>query len=330
MVALDFLRDEMLGFLGIGGLIDLIRSGDYASVATWKGLTAVLAPLVPLLLLIEVAAPVFKRRFLEEGYGLTFLIYLANRAIGLVISIAAVGFCIGLLQPLAPFHVGLTWYGWIYGYLVWEFSHFVYHFFAHKVRLLWCLHSTHHAPRSMNLMVGNAHFFLEGPYADVVRTSICMLAGLDPLLLFAIMFVDDVWGGFIHVGEGLFRHGRMRALEALVLAPVHHRVHHARNPLYMDTNFCNLLNVWDRLFGTYQNARGDIAIEYGITREMNPNGFLDVYFGEFAALWRDLRAAPGLRNRLLYLVMPPGWSHDGKHKTAAVARREYLQNIAGA
>jgi len=98
----------------------------------------------------------------------------------------------------------------------------------------------------------------------------------------------------------------------------------------MDTNFCNLLNVWDRLFGTYQNARADIAIEYGITRPMNPNSFVDVYFGEFAALWRDFRAAPGLRNKLLYLVMPPGWSHDGKHKTAAAARREYLQNTAEA
>lgn len=330
MVALDFLRDELVEFLGLGALLELIRSGDYAALATWKGLTSALAPLVPLLLLIEVATAMFKRRFIEEGYGLTFLIYLANRAIGHLISIAAVGFCIGLLQPLAPFRVGFSWYGWIYGYLVWEFSHFVYHFFAHKVRLLWCLHSTHHAPRSMNLMVSNAHFFLEAPYADVVRTSICMLAGLDPLLLFAIMFIDGIWGAFIHVGEGLFRRGRVRALELLVLAPLHHRVHHARNPLYMDTNFCNLLNVWDRLFGTYQNARADIAIEYGITRPMNPNSFVDVYFGEFAALWRDFCAAPGLRNKLLYLVMPPGWSHDGKHKTAAAARREYLQNTAEA
>jgi sterol desaturase/sphingolipid hydroxylase (fatty acid hydroxylase superfamily) len=328
MVVLDFLRDEVVGFLGIQGFVDLLRSGNYAELTTWKGLTSVIAPLVPLLLLIEVAVALFRRRFLREGYGLTFLIYVANRAISHTISIAAVGFCIGLLQPLALFRVGFSWYGWIYGYLVWEFSHFVYHFLAHKVRLLWCLHSTHHAPRSMNLMVSNSHFFLEAPYADVVRTSICMLAGLDPLLLFAIMFIDGTWGAFIHVGEGLFRHGRMRALEPLVLAPMHHRVHHASNPLYMDTNFCNLLNVWDRLFGTYQNARADIAIEYGITREMNPNSFLDVYFGEFAALWRDLRSARGWRDKLLYLVMPPGWSPDGKHKTAAVARREYLQSAA--
>jgi len=328
MVVWDILRDEMFGFLGVQGLIELVRSGDYAALASWKGFTSVVAPLLPLLLLVEVAVALFRRRFLREGYGLTFLIYVANRALSHTISIAAVAFCIGLLQPFAPFRVGFTWYGLIYGYLVWEFAHFVYHFLAHKVRLLWCLHSTHHAPRSMNLMVGNAHFFLEGPYADIVRTSICILAGLDPLLLFAIMFIDGTWGTFIHVGEGVFKHGRIRALEALVLAPIHHRVHHASNPLYVDTNFCNLLNVWDRVFGTYQNARVDVAIEYGITREMNPNSFMDVYFGEFAALWRDFRAAPGLRDKLLYLVLPPGWNHEGKHKTAAMTRREYLQSNA--
>ena len=329
MVALNFLRDELFGFLGLTGLVELVRSGDYTALATWKGLTSVVAPVLPLVLLAEVAIALFRRQFLQEGYRLTFLIYAVNRAFSHMISITAVAFCIGLLQPFALFHVGFTWYGLIYGYPVWEFSHFVYHFLAHKVRLLWCLHSTHHAPRSMNLMVGNAHFFLEGPYADVIRTSICISSRNSIRFCCSRSCSLTVAGGtFIHVGEGLFKNGRIRALEALVLTPAHHRVHHASNPLYVDTNFCNLLNVWDRLFGTYQNARADVAIEYGITREMNPNSFMDVYFGEFAALWRDFRAAPGLRNKLLYIVLPPGWSHEGKHKTAAVMRREYLQNSA--
>jgi len=320
------LRDEALGFFGGGGLINLVSLGNYATLASWQGFTSVVAPLVPLLLVVEVLRALFGGHFRREGYPLTLSIYVFNRVISRFISIGAVAFCIGWFQPLAPFHVGFTWYGLIYGYLVWEFSHFLYHFFAHKVRLLWCLHSTHHAPRSMNLMVSNAHFFLEAPYADVVRTSVCMLAGLEPTLLFAIMFIDGTWGAFIHIGEGVVRDVRWGGFGKLLLTPAHHRVHHARNPIYMDTNFCNLLNVWDRAFGTYQPQRDDIAIEYGITREIKPGSFFDVYFGEFVALWRDIRNAPGLHNKLLYLVMPPGWSHDGQHKTAAVVRRTYLEN----
>jgi hypothetical protein len=94
----------------------------------------------------------------------------------------------------------------------------------------------------------------------------------------------------------------------------------------MDTNFCNLLNIWDRIFGTYVVEKDDIPIEYGITRRMKANSFTDAYFGEFTALLRDVGKAPGLKNKLLYLVMPPGWSHTGDHKTARVIREEFLES----
>lgn len=63
--------------------------------------------------------------------------------------------------------------------------------------------------------------------------------------------------------------------------------------------------------------------EYGITRPINPNSFLDFYFGEIAELLKDVWNAPGLGNKLLYLVTPPGWSHTGNHQTAEIARQRY-------
>jgi hypothetical protein len=154
------------------------------------------------------------------------------------------------------------------------------------------------------------------------------LLGVNQPLLFFIMFVDGTWGAFIHVGENLISNGRLGFLNRFILTPSHHRVHHAKNPLYMDTNFCNLLNIWDRVFGTYRPQRDDIPIVYGITRPMKPGNFLDVYFGEFVALGRDIIKAPGLANKLLYVVMPPGWSHTGDHKTSSVVRREWLEQEA--
>jgi sterol desaturase/sphingolipid hydroxylase (fatty acid hydroxylase superfamily) len=107
-----------------------------------------------------------------------------------------VAFCIGMFQPFALVEVPMTWYGFLYGYIVWEFAHFIYHFLAHKVRLFWCLHATHHSPEEMNLSVTHAHFFLEAPYADFIRTSICILMGVDPIMLFTIMFIDGTYGAF--------------------------------------------------------------------------------------------------------------------------------------
>ena len=146
-------------------------------------------------------------------------------------------------------------------------------------------------------------------------------------MLFVIMFIDGTWGAFIHIGENLVQDARFGFLNRIILTPSHHRVHHAKNPLYMDTNFCNLLPVWDKVFGTYQDEDRSIPIEYGITREMKKNSFLDAYFGEIAALVRDVKKAPGLKNKCLYIIMPPGWSHTGEHKTSAKVREEYFRSL---
>lgn len=322
---LETLYGEVIGFLGIEQLIEMFRSGDYSRLLTLQGILGAISPFIPLLLVIEIIRSTAYKKFRVEDYKVPFLIYVFNRFVSRFISIAALAFCIGLFEKYALFKTTFTWYWLIYGYIIWEFSHFVYHYLAHKVRILWCLHSTHHAPQTMNLAVTYTHFFLEAPYADVIRTSICILAGVNPPLLFLIMFIDGTWGAFIHVGENMMKDGRMGFLNKIILTPSHHRVHHARNPLYMDTNFCNLLNIWDKAFGTFENEQKEIPIEYGITRPMNANSFTDVNFGEFTALWKDVRKAPGLRNKLLYFIKPPGWSHTGEHKTAKVVRQQYLQ-----
>lgn len=324
---MDFLRwihDQLADFFGWAPLLKLFSTGDYRALLTVDGFASLLAPIIPVLLVFELARGVILRRTKREDYQVPLLVMVLNRFIGTFLTIATVSFCIGLFNRFAPFQAGLTWYGLLYGYVAWELAHFVYHFLAHKVRLLWCLHSTHHAPVAMNLSVNYAHIFLEAVYADFVRTSICMLLGVSPPLLILIMVIDGFWGQFIHLGENVLPKGRLGPLHRLVLTPSHHRVHHARNVLYMDTNFCNLLPIWDRVFRTYMDARDDIHIEYGITRPMKPFSVVDAYLGEFWLLGRDVWRAPGLRNKLLYLVMPPGWSHDGDHHTAKVAKAALL------
>ena len=325
MDILQSIQDWAVGFFGLKDAICIIQSGDYSSLRTVKGILAVVGPILPLVLVLEFLIACLYRKFKVIDYKIPFFSYLLNAFIGRFISIAAIAFIIGSLSSHAIFKSSFTWYWFIYGYIVWEFGHFIYHFLAHKVRLLWCLHSTHHAPENMNLAISYAHFFLEAPYADVIRTSTCILLGVSPEILFLVMFFDGFWGGFIHIGETLGRKARCGPLFNYILTPSHHRVHHARNPLYMDTNFCNLLNIWDRVFRTYQPETDGVPVEYGITRPMKKNSFMDAYFGEIVFLAKDVARAPGIKNKFLYLVMPPGWSHTGNHKTARAIRETALK-----
>jgi sterol desaturase/sphingolipid hydroxylase (fatty acid hydroxylase superfamily) len=322
----QILYNEFTGFFGINQLIETFKKGDYSSLLTFDGVLSMISPVIPLLLLIEIIRALAYKKFKVEDYKVPFFIFVFNRFISRFLSIAAIAFCIGLLEKHGIIKTEFTWYWLIYGYIVWEFSHFVYHFLAHKIRLFWCLHSTHHAPETMNLTISYAHFFLEGPYADVIRTSICLILGVNVPLLFFIMFIDGTWGAFIHIGEGFLKNARLGFLNNIILTPSHHRVHHAKNPLYMDTNFCNLLNIWDRIFHTYQPEKYEVPVQYGITRKMNPKNFWDVYFGEIYYLAKDVWHAPGIKNKLLYIIMPPGWSHTGEHKTAKLVRSEYLNS----
>jgi sterol desaturase/sphingolipid hydroxylase (fatty acid hydroxylase superfamily) len=321
--------DEITGFFGLGSLIDILESGRYDQLLTWHGITSVLGPLIPSLLIVEIIRAAFYKRFKVTDYKISFFAYVLNASMGRLISFAMVGLCIGLFEKHSILKLTFTWYWFIYGYIVWEFSHFIYHYLAHKVRILWCLHSTHHSPVAMNISVNYAHFFLEAPYADAIRTSICILLGVNPAMLLVIMFIDGVWGAFIHIGENMVRDARLGFLGHIVLTPSHHRVHHAKNPVYIDTNFCNLLNIWDKVFRTYQPEDRPVPIEYGITRPMKPNSFLDAYFGEVVALAKDVAKAPGIKNKFLYIIMPPGWSHTGDHKMASTLKKKFLE-LSGA
>ena len=307
MQLLETLFNEIIGFLGVKSFFSILNTQDYTQFLTYKGVVAIISPILPLLLLLEFGVGLFYKKAQTKVYQVIFIIYVFNRFIGRFISIAMVTICIGLFQKYAPFQTQMTWYWFIYGYVVWEFGHFIYHFLGHKVRLFWCLHAKHHTPEDMNLSVSHAHFFLEALYADLIRTTVCILLGVHPALLFVIMFVDGTYGTFINAGENLIKNGRLGFLNKIILTPSHHRVHHARNPLYIDTNYCNLLNIWDRVFRTYQEEDHHIDIDYGVTREINSGSFIDVYFGEFITLFKDVKNAPGIKiNSVIFSILLAG------------------------
>jgi sterol desaturase/sphingolipid hydroxylase (fatty acid hydroxylase superfamily) len=322
MNIIKIIINEIWGFFSLDGLLTIIKNGNYAALLTYDGFTSIIAPLLPLILILELIRGILYKKFSIVNYKIPFFSYLLNAVLGRYLSLGMTMVCIGFFERYALINISFTWYWLIYGYIIWEFAHFVYHFLAHKVRLFWCLHATHHAPESMNLSISYAHFFLEAPYADIIRTSICILAGVPPPMLFVIMFIDGTWGSFIHIGETILPDARLGFLGKFILTPSHHRVHHAKNIEYMDTNFCNLLNIWDKVFQTYTTENIQTSIQYGITREHPKNHFLDAYFGEFMYLAKDVYQAPGIKNKVMYLLMPPGWNHLGDHTTANAMKKK--------
>jgi sterol desaturase/sphingolipid hydroxylase (fatty acid hydroxylase superfamily) len=324
---METILKELDDFFRFQKIIDIYKSGGFDALLSFQGITAVLGFMIIVTLIYEILAAVFIHKKGMKGFTVPLLIKIVNRILSHIIIIATYVFCVKVFGPLALWKIPMTWYGFLAGYVVWEFGHFLYHYWGHKVRLFWCFHGQHHAPEDMNLSVNFAHFFMEGPYSSFIRTTTCMLLGISPEMLVMIMVIDGIWGELIHLSEDTLKNGRLGFLNHIILTPSHHRVHHSRNDLYMDTNFCNLLNIWDRVFGTYQNELETEKPVYGVSRTINPNSLWDVYMGELVLLAKDVYHAPGLLNKLKYLIMPPGWSHTGVHQLASDKRNKALASI---
>lgn len=111
-------------------------------------------------------------------------------------------------------------------------------------------------------------------------------------------------------------------LEGIFNTPSNHRVHHARNPEYLDANFGGVLVVFDRLFGTYIPERADVPCDYGtITPTVSSRNPFVLNFSPWIGLFKDLRTARTPREVWMYMFGPPGWRPDGEGLTTAEIRR---------
>ncbi len=301
------LLTELINFFNISQLLASYKMGGIASLLTPEGMLLFVAPIVPVLLCLEVLALGLMRKLRLHQYKTTVLTHVLNVIIGKFLVIDALAFVLKHLDHVSPFKTSMTCYWFIYSYVVWEFSQFVFHYSSHKIRLLWCTHAPHHTPEHINLTVAYSGFFLQAIVAYAIRCGICIVLGVSFQMLMLIILLDGAWGGLLHVSEEILPDGRLGFLKKWIMTPQHHRIHHSRNPEYIDKNFCNFLSIWDHVFRTYQKPLPEVAPDYGIARKINANSFIQMYFSEFYYLFLDIKNTKGLKNKLLYPFMPPGW-----------------------
>ena len=126
----------------------------------------------------------------------------------------------------------------------------------------------------------------------------------------AILSIDSAWGIFTHVSERSLKNGKLGILQYLLITPCPPPGTSCKKPaLYIDTNFAFVLPLWDWLFGTLQPLKEEVKDETTVSQEgLDVTNFSDLYFGEILLLYRDVRNADGIKNKLLYIIKPPGWA----------------------
>jgi sterol desaturase/sphingolipid hydroxylase (fatty acid hydroxylase superfamily) len=208
------------------------------------------------------------------------------------------------------FELGFHWYVWVFCFLLHDFIVYWAHRLQHEVRLLWCFHSVHHTPDEMRITTairGSIFDFLCNPWFFVWVG----LLGIHPLMFIIVTSIAKTWGALQHVNESFV--GKLPILNKIFITPDVHRVHHGKNIQYLDRNYAELLSIWDRVFGTYEEY--DEKPDYGIIKDINPDNFKQIHFDVWIDLWKDLKQTDNWIDKVKILIKPPGWTPDGKGYT---------------
>ncbi len=189
------------------------------------------------------------------------------------------------------------------------------HYMDHYCRLFWAVHVTHHNSEEYNLTVGLRSSLFEPVYRFIYFIPLALFGfkAIDILLMFSL----TQWYGILIHTQSVKKLG---PLEWILATPSHHRVHHGSNVRYLDKNMGMFLIIWDRLFGTFEKETE--KVNFGITQNIESHHPKTVVFHEFSAIIQDVKKAPGLYNKFMYVFGPPGWSHDGSKKTSQQLRNE--------
>jgi sterol desaturase/sphingolipid hydroxylase (fatty acid hydroxylase superfamily) len=139
---------------------------------------------------------------------------------------------------------------------------YLFHRAQHTFSVLWRMHELHHSAEHYNVTLGYRHFWFE---------PLLKLTLLYPLV--GMVFVVNH-----HVAHMNVRFSP-RWLTLLVSHPQYHRLHHSRNERDYNKNFCDLLPLWDILFGTLHRPARDEFVDIGLDSGAAPRSVMQ------ALLW---------------------------------------------
>jgi len=267
-------------------------------------------PFFIITLIIEVYIDAKKRaNFYETKDTITSITMglIGNVFIGLITKALVFTIFYYMYSNFRFFTIPFAWWAWVIILFLDDFSYYWFHRTSHKSRFFWASHVVHHSSQHYNLSTALRQTWTGGFYGFIFWIWLPLL-GFHPVMILAQMSISLVYQYWIHT-ELIKKMPNW--FEAIFNTPSHHRVHHATNPQYLDRNHAGIFIIWDKLFGTFE-PEVEKPI-YGLVTNINTFNPIYVAFHEWIALYKDVFISKvSIRDRINYLIKPPGWKHDGK------------------
>ncbi|MGQ9426409.1 sterol desaturase family protein [Gilvimarinus sp. F26214L] len=202
---------------------------------------------------------------------------------------------------------------WVAAFVAYDFCYYWKHRYGHEWRIMWASHVAHHQSEEYNLSTALRQTGTD--YIGFVFYIPLYLAGLPAHAIITVGSLNLIYQFWVHT-----RHvGTLGPLEWVFITPSNHRVHHARNPEYLDKNYGGVFILWDRLFGTYQPERADLPCAYGITTGLHSWNPVWANFHVWVDTARVAAQCRSWKDRLSVWFRSPGWLPEHLREQATQA-----------
>ena len=156
---------------------------------------------------------------------------------------------------LAPWTWPMRAPAWVLLYLLVDLFYYARHRLLHTTRFGWALHAPHHASTDLSLTSALRLGWVQRVFDDFFYVPLVLL-GAPPLAVFIVVELDHASQLWCHT-EVI---GRLPFLDRFLNTPSNHRVHHACDRAFADSNYGATFMLWDKLFGTYQPEPGPLPL----------------------------------------------------------------------
>ena len=190
-----------------------------------------------------------------------------------------------------PFTIPMTWWTWVIGLLIADFTYYWMHRLEHEHRILWASHSVHHSSKEYNLTISLRLSIIEGFFEWAFLIPM-ILIGFNPFQAIMCLIFIVQYQTWIHT-EKIYKLGW---LDEVLNTPSVHRVHHGSNRKYLDKNYGGVLMIWDKIFGTFQ--REEEKVIYGLTKNVNTFNPITINFIEYKNIWKEVKKCNSINDKL--------------------------------
>ena len=195
-----------------------------------------------------------------------------------------------------------SWVTWVIAFLMYDLTYYIQHRLHHEIKILWATHVVHHHGEEYNLATALRQTSTGFLWKWMFYVPM-MVVGIPAEVFATVGGINLLYQYWVHT-EHIPKLGWM---EKIFITPSNHRVHHAKNPEYIDANYGGVFIIWDRIFGTYIEEKDDIKPVYGTVKALNSWNPVWANFQVFYNMFLDSMRTKKLSDKFKVWYAPTYW-----------------------